>query len=467
MMEASSVAAQWCKAINIPSKCVEKDFIKMAMYLKTVLAYLSLGRTPDSKLDLSVAIGSTVIRQIVSGTLYLIALWITARQLGPQKNGTLATVLLLPQTLYAFLNLGLGASHVYHLSSGSGNHDRMRHTNWILAFILWLVVFIVLVMSSAKNIAKYLPGIEKNLALYASMLLPMMLLASWSSSLIQGNRDYKAYNKIVLIQPSVFCVAVIFLYVSNLLTVISVISCYLVSQASLWLLSEVKINGFSTPTHNAKHGFPDGIKYGLKAHMSNVITFMNYRMALYLVSYTLGAAATGKYALSIQLAEMLWLISSSASMIVFPESAAHSKSPEELRKMIKKIASSVFQVTLVGALLAAAASPFAIPWIFGKEYEGAVIPFIILLPGIVAWSYMTVISNSLAGMGHQKINIESALLCLSINIVGDLLAIPKFGAVGAALVSTIAFSITALYTVVIYARIITKKSLAYINQHQL
>jgi O-antigen/teichoic acid export membrane protein len=433
----------------------------MATYFKSVLAYLSLGKTPDARLDLSRAIGSTVIRQILSGVLYLVALWITTRNLGPQKNGELATVLLLPQTLYAFLNLGLGASHVYHLSSGSGNHNSMRQTNWILAFLLWIGVVAVIAFSSAKNIAGVLPGTAKNLALYASMLLPMMLLAAWSSSLIQGSRDYKAYNRMVLIQPSMFCLAAIVLYASHSLSVISVLSCYLLSYASLWLLSESKITAFAAPSPSIKHDFSANIKYGLKAHLSNLITFLNYRLALYLVSVTLGATATGKYTLSIQLAEMLWLISSSASMVIFPESAAHSKSPVELHRMVKKVASSVFQVTLAGAVIAAAAAPFMIPWIFGVAYEGAVLPFIILLPGIAGWSYMSVLSNSLAGMGQQQVNIQSALLCLSINIVGDLIAIPKFGVLGAASISTLAFCITALYTVVMYAKITgTKAALA-------
>ena len=249
----------------------------------------------------------------------------------------------------------------------------------------------------------------------------------------------------------------IFLYSIQSVNVISVLSCYLISQASLWLLSEAKISKFKTSVTNDNHTFLDGIKFGLKAHLSNVITFMNYRLALYLVSYMLGASATGKYALSIQLAEVLWLISSAASMIVFPESAAHNKSPAELHKMIKKIAGSVFQITLAGALLAATLAPFAIPWIFGKAYEGSVLPFIILLPGIAVWSYMSVLSNSLAGMGYVQINIWSALLCLSINIVGDFWAIPLYGANGAASASTIAFTVTTIYTVVMYRRIVAKR----------
>lgn len=425
----------------------------MIQYLKSILAYLSLGRTPDSKLDLSLAVGSTVLRQTASGALYLIALCITARQLGPAHNGALATVLLFPQMLFAFLNLGLGASHVYHLSGGSGRQDRMRQTNWILAAALWTMVAVVLAISSQHIIASYLPGVEKNLALYASLLFPMMLLAAWSSALIQGNRDYKGYNKIVLIQPSVFCSLVIILSVLNQLTVVSVVSCHIASQASLWLMSEAKVNAVPPPLQQHPLALGASLKYGLNAHFSNIITFLNYRMALYLVSYSLGPAETGKYALSIQLAEMLWLISSSASMIIFPESAAHSKSPAELGKMVKKVANSVFQVTLAGALLTAAVAPFAIPWIFGKEYQGAVLPFIILLPGIAAWSYMSVLSNSLAGIGKQRINIQSAALCLALTFAGDILAIPTLGTVGAALATTIAFCLTTLYVTATYARI--------------
>jgi O-antigen/teichoic acid export membrane protein len=425
--------------------------------MKNLLAYFSLGRTPDSRLDLSVAIGSTVVRQIMSGTLYLLAMWITTRQLGPHQNGILATVLLLPQTLFAFLNLGLGASHIYHLSSGTGNHHSMRRFNWILAAVLWLAVIGTLVLCTENSIARYLPGIGKQLALFASLLLPMMLLAAWSSSLIQGNRNYQLYNRIMLVQPSVFCVAVVVLYAVHAVTVFSILCCYLLSQLSLWLLSETKINNFSPPTASASGGFVDSIKYGLKAHLSNIITFLNYRLALYLVSYMLGTEATGQYVLSIQLAEVLWLIASAASMVVFPESAAHSKSPAELRKMITRIAGSVFQITLAGALVAAAVAPFAIPWIFGKAYQGAVLPFIILLPGIVMWSYMSVISNSLAGMGHQKINILSALICLSISVAGSFLAIPKFGVHGAALASTVAFSLTTVFTIVMYMRIVVAR----------
>lgn len=425
--------------------------------MKTLLAYFFFKKESGSTLNFSRAIGTTIARQILSSGLQFIALWIITRKLGPEKNGILATALLLPQTLYAFLNFGLGAGHVYFVSQGAGSYRKMRRVNWVLAIVLWLATLMLLVVSTNRSVSTYLPGIEKNLALYASILLPLMLLAAWSSSLIQGSRNYAEYNKSVLVNPVVFSCVIFILYVLDAVTVISVLSSYVISQTASWLWSERKISLLASLSSDAKGHYTDSLKFGLKAHLSNVITFLNYRIDLYLVSYMMGAAQTGQYSLSIQLAECLWLISFGASVIVFPEAAANNKNPAELHDMTKKIAGAVFKITLVGAVVAAAIAPVAIPWVFGSAYDNAVMPFIITLPGIVVWSYMRILSNALAGLGYIRINNWSALLCLLVTVVANLLAIPEFGANGAALASTFAYSIATLYTSIMYKRVMRLK----------
>jgi O-antigen/teichoic acid export membrane protein len=429
----------------------------MLTHVKSLLASLSLGRTPDARFDLSAAIGSTLLRQVTSSGLYFVALWITTRQLGPHDNGLLVTALLLPQTLYAFLNLGLGPSHVYHMSSGTGSPDAMRRLNWSLALGLWSIAVLALALLGEKAVERYLPGTAKQTALYASLLFPMMLLAAWTSSLIQGARDYLTYNKTALTQPFVFCMGVLALGAMHAVSVVSVLTCHILSQASLWLASELRVRRYPAPAQGPGLKLGGTIAFGLRAHLSNVITFLNYRVALYLVSFLLDPTAAGRYALSIQLAEVLWLIASAASVVVFPESAAHNSTPAALQKMIRKVALSVFKVTVVVALLAGALSVVAIPWVFGRDYAASALPFVILLPGIVTWSYMSVVSNSLAGMGCQRVNIQGALLSFAINCGGCLLAIPVFGMPGAALASTVAFTITAGYTVFMYRRIMAER----------
>jgi colanic acid/amylovoran biosynthesis glycosyltransferase len=428
----------------------------MKTTMRSLFAAFSLGRSPDSRLNLSAIIGATVARQILSGSLYFAAMCITARTLGPAGNGILATAMLLPQALFAFLNLGMGASHVYHLSSGAANPRQMRIVNWSLAVLLWMVVALVLAAGSEQQIAYYLPGIHKGLAMYASLLFPLLLLAGWSSSMIRGQRDYNAYNRTLLVHPFIFFATVAVLGLTGRVNVMAVVTCHLIGQTTLWLMSESRLRKIG-PEATGQYRLRDAMSFGLRAHVSNVITFLNYRLALYLVSFMLGATATGTYVLAVQLAEMLWLFSGAASSIVYPESAANSKSPEALEAMVTKVATLVVQVTLAGALVAAAISVFAIPLAFGEGFRGSVAPFIILLPGIVTWSYMSIISNALAGMGFQKVNIHGALLCLAISAVCGVVAIPVLGTSGAALASTVAFSITALYTVAMFRKIMAAK----------
>lgn len=457
----------------------------MLTHMKSLLASLALGRTPDARFDLSAAIGSTLLRQAVSSALYFIALWVTTRRLGAHDNGLLVTALLLPQTLYAFLNLGLGPSHVFHMSSGVGSPRTMRRMNWSLALALWACAALALLLASDAAIAHYLPGTAKRTALYASLLFPMMLLAAWTSALIQGARDYATYNKTALTQPAVFCAGVLMLGALGAVSVPAVLACHILSQGALWLVSEWRVRRYAAPalasalasvaasaaasvtvsavaSNSAAGAMPTlklgtAVAFGLRAHLSNVITFLNYRVALYLVSFLLDPAAAGRYALSIQLAEVLWMIASAATVVVFPESAAHNSTPAALQKMVRRIALSVFKITLAGGLLAGALSVVAIPWVFGRDYAGSVLPFIILLPGIVTWSYMSVVANSLAGMGLQRVNIQGALLSFTLNGGGCLLAIPVLGMPGAALASSIAFMVTAAYTIYMYGRIMAER----------
>lgn len=428
----------------------------MLTRMKHLLASFSVGRTPDARFDLAAAIGSTLLRQVVSSGLYFVALWITTRQLGPHDNGLLVTALLLPQTLYAFLNLGVGPSHVFHLSSGRGSPRAMRRMNWTLAFALWGGVALALAFADERFVARYLPGTAKSTALYASLLFPMMLLAAWTSALLQGARDYTAYNRTALVQPSVFFLGVLLLGGLHAVSVPAVLACHILSQGALWLAGEARMRHHAAPARPGPT-FGAAIGFGLRAHLSNVITFLNYRIALYLVSFLLDPAAAGQYALSIQLAEVLWLIAGAASAIVFPESAAHTSTPAALRAMVRRVALSVFKFTAAGALLAGALAPAVIPWVFGRAYGGAVLPFVILLPGVVTWSYMSVVANSLAGMGCQRVNILGALLSLTLNSAGCLLAIPVWGMRGAALASTVAFAATASYTAIMYHRIMADR----------
>jgi O-antigen/teichoic acid export membrane protein len=90
--------------------------------------------------------------------------------------------------------------------------------------------------------------------------------------------------------------------------------------------------------------------------------------------------------------------------------------------------------------------------LFGPKFSGAFVPMIFLMPGVVALSIANVLASDLAGRGRPEYASYAAGLTLVLTIGLDVLLIPRFGASGAALASTAAYSAAAGFLLVIFAR---------------
>ena len=101
-------------------------------------------------------------------------------------------------------------------------------------------------------------------------------------------------------------------------------------------------------------------------------------------------------------------------------------------------------------LLALLAVPF-IRLFFGAAYLDAVTPLLFLLPGIILGSLSRVLANDIAARGRPELNMYTALIVIIVNIICNLLLIPAMGIAGAALATTIAYSLTTVFRIFIYA----------------
>ena len=64
-------------------------------------------------------------------------------------------------------------------------------------------------------------------------------------------------------------------------------------------------------------------------------------------------------------------------------------------------------LTVMAAALGAVIAPTVIPWIFGVGFEGAVAPFQILLPGMVALALKTIIVKYITGLLPRPTGTEA------------------------------------------------------------
>jgi O-antigen/teichoic acid export membrane protein len=135
--------------------------------------------------------------------------------------------------------------------------------------------------------------------------------------------------------------------------------------------------------------------YGIQAHISNILGFLNYRVDMFLVNWFLGPAAVGLYSVGVGIVEKLWMVSYSASTVLFPRVAAETE--EQRRKEFTPlVARAVLWTTGLGALALVLLSRWIVLLLYSEAFLPAVGALQALLVGIVALSAGRVLANDIS-----------------------------------------------------------------------
>ena len=193
------------------------------------------------------------------------------------------------------------------------------------------------------------------------------------------------------------------------------------------------------------------LRYGYKAHLSNILTFVNYRADIFLINLLISPVFAGIYVISVAMSEKLWLISQVVSTVILPKLCELHAEEEVRRQLTPLIARWMLVLVTIAACFFAILGPSMIKFLFGNEYLGAAVPFLFLLPGIVLASITKVLANDIAARGRPELNMYTSFVVIIINIVGNLYFIPLWGLFGAAIATTFAYSVQAVLLVRMYA----------------
>ncbi|MCK5525628.1 MAG: polysaccharide biosynthesis C-terminal domain-containing protein, partial [Candidatus Latescibacteria bacterium] len=198
------------------------------------------------------------------------------------------------------------------------------------------------------------------------------------------------------------------------------------------------------------------MRFGLKAMLISLLLVLLFRADVYLVRYFLGAAATGIYSNAIVFAEMLQKIPNVAGTVLFSKIVAQGG--EERDRLTARVSRSIFVLTLVAAGGLALVGNRLIPLVFGVEFEGAYVPLLYMLPGVVAMASGSVINTNLWVQGYppQAVIAPSAAVCT--NVVLNILLIPRFGLIGAGIATSVAYT---LWAGLLFAYFSKKTSIAF------
>ena len=110
-----------------------------------------------------------------------------------------------------------------------------------------------------------------------------------------------------------------------------------------------------------------------------------------------------------------------------------------------------------GAIALFVAAPILIPIVYGEAFLPSARVLQILIPGVVTFTIFKVLNMDLAGKGRPEISLAVFSPAVLVNITLNLMWIPKYGANGAALASTISYSLSAILFLFVYAHVVKIK----------
>jgi len=387
-------------------------------------------------------VGATFFTQLMSLIFSITTAAIIARWLGPEGKGILTMALLVPGTLVIFLSFGIEAANVYFVGSKRFDVSILSKNSVTFTFLAtWIGTGVIVGLLSLKWLEKILPDVPTWFVLIALIGFPIGLLSVYLNSILQGLQSIIKVNIINLTKGGLI-LALTFLFVVTLKigllgALIAHLGAGILCLAVLTLVLQAEGGTFIARWNPAV--MCSTISFGLKGHVGNILQFFNYRLDMFFVNFFLGPAGVGIYTVSVSLAELLWYLPNAVGFVIFPKSA--SSQPEVMNLFVPR----VFRITLILTALGAIGLVFLgkhfIQWIFSPLFDSAYFPMVVLLPGVVLLGGAKVLSNDLAGRGYPQYNSINAGVAAILTVILDLVLIPSYGVMGAAIASSIAYGV--------------------------
>ena len=172
--------------------------------------------------------------------------------------------------------------------------------------------------------------------------------------------------------------------------------------------------------------------------VTNVVSLLNYRASLFLVERFHGLNAVGTYSVAVTVAELLWLLSSSVTVSAYAR-IGHPERQVAAAMTVQAVRINVLATVLAAPLLLLGAW-WALPWALGEAYQASLWPLAALLPGVAGYAAASSLSAFYTNhLGRPQLSGAIAGLSLLISFSLGWLLVPRYGALGAGVSSSVGY----------------------------
>ncbi len=375
---------------------------------------------------------------------------IVARVLGPTQKGILNLYSLLTTLIAELGLLGLNGGLLYYLANRNTPLEAV-HAAAVWGALLLGGMSLGLIVLSTPLFSVAFQGLPMQFVVISGIIAPFLLYrVIWFNLMTGINRALQVYV-VGLFASMISLLCMVFLWQAGVLTAANLIwlNIVLVIMNCIYcFLHLFKLHGFHFSWD--KDCLTGSFKYGSIVYLGVIFNFLHFRIDQLMINHFQGPRGVGIYTVSVSWAEMLWLINYAVinAALYNISSLGLSESWSLTWALVKRTS------LLLGAgavLLGIVSSPL-VRLVYGLEFSGAVVPLLLLLPGVVAWGAGMILSQFISyNAGKTYLCTMAAFVGSVLNVVANLYTIPRWGLSGAAFTSTASYIATFAFLAVAFS----------------
>ncbi|MEO8438435.1 MAG: polysaccharide biosynthesis C-terminal domain-containing protein, partial [Chloroflexota bacterium] len=382
-----------------------------------------------------------------------------ARLLGPSAKGRFALVLLYSQL--AALIVGWGMDQALAVVAG---RDRQSARQGLANALIWTAVvggFAVIVSIWLYGVpvsgpprgplAALIPNLSVAQFVFAALALPGELFFSIGLFALLGRKRVMSYSLIRVARRGLLLVLVVAAAAIARLSldvalVLNLIALIVTAILILWVAARDGTLGFRPSAALLR----EELRFGTRSLPGSLAERLQFRGDSFLINIFLGVRSTGIYSVTSGLAETLWYIPNAMGTVMFSRAVDPKADAGRIAAVLTR---TTLAVALATAIPAWFLGPRLVRFVYGSQFTDAGVALRLILPGIVAYSVVAVLSRYITGRRRPGTGTLILVAGLVINIGANLILIPAYGIKGAAAASSLSYIATAAITMVVFHRL--------------
>jgi len=383
---------------------------------------------------------------VFSAVINLVVAVLLSQYLGPAGKGNQSLIITTISFILIFSNVVGGATLVYLVPRHESRLLLIPAYCWTL--VMSILSYFILLFSGL---------IDKSYVLHVCILAIMYSVTSIHSNLLIGQQRIKLTNYLSLTQSItlILSLSISFFLLKQISIATYIAALYISIGINLVAGSFYIRKSFSGQKPLRMTEFiiviQQMFKFGFYNQIAHITQMTSFRISFYIIEQYKGLASVGVYSNGLSIAEGIWLVAKSMSLVQYSMVANSNDRESSARFTLLLIKAGIAISILLLIPLVLMPEQFY-TYIFGRGFSGVKPVIISLIPGVLIYNISILLGHYFSGTGRYYMNAGISGIGMIVSLILYFILIPRMDIYGAGFATSLSYTFTSILFMIYFSR---------------